>query len=83
MGYTIILHDPPKTVEMKPHLNLSSVKLPVTSRVNPYLKYIHMVEKYVYNRGAIHSLRGASPKLAFFYVSTNLSEICTQYVKLN
>ena len=57
LRYTIILHEPPKIMEMKTHLTISSVKLPVTSRVNtPYLKCIHMIEKHAYIRGVIHSL---------------------------
>ena len=41
----------------KTHLNTSTAKLPVTSRVNPsHLKYIHMVEKYAYTRGVTDSL---------------------------
>ena len=51
------VQDPHKIMVVKTHLNTSSVKLPVTSRVNPqYLKRIHMVEKYAHRRGVIHSL---------------------------
>ena len=57
MRYTTVLHGPPKITEAKTHLNTSSVKLPVTSRVNPpYLKCIYMVEKKAYSRGVIFSL---------------------------
>ena len=52
-----IVHDLPKFEDVKSLLNTSSVKLPVASRVNPpYLKCIHMVEKYVYSRGVNDSL---------------------------
>ena len=44
-------------MEVKSHLNTSSVRLPVISRVSPpYLKCIHMVEKYACSRDVIHSL---------------------------
>ena len=57
MRYTIILYDPPKIMEVKTDLNISSIKLPVTQRFKPpYLTYIYMVEKYAYSRGVIHSL---------------------------
>ena len=47
----------PKILALKTHLIISSVKLSVTTRVNPpYLHCIHMVEKYAYSRGVIHSL---------------------------
>ena len=42
-------------MEVKSCLNTSSVKLPVTSRVNPtYLKCIYMVKKYVNIRAVIY-----------------------------
>ena len=44
-------------MELSTHLNISSIKHPVTSRVNPpCVKCIHMVEKFAYSRGVIHSL---------------------------
>ena len=52
MRYTIKFYDPPKRMEVKTHLIASTVKLPVT----PWLKFIHMVEKYAYIRGVIDSL---------------------------
>ena len=57
MRYTVVLHDKLKNIEVKTHLNISSVKLPVTPRVNPpYLRSIHRVEKYTFSGGVIHSL---------------------------
>ena len=53
-----IVPDPPKTMDVNSPLNTSSLKFPVTSRINPpYLKCIHKVEIYAYIRGVIHSLK--------------------------
>ena len=66
MRYTIIWHDPPKTMEVKTHLNTSTVKLHVSSRVSPtYLKYIHMVEEYACSGGVIHSLKNNANLVAW------------------
>ena len=47
----------PKLNEVRTNLNISIVKLPVTSRVNPpNMKCLHTVEKYAYSRGVTHSL---------------------------
>ena len=55
MRYTNILHEPPKIMEEKTHLNTSTVKLPVTSRVNPpSMKNMDIVEKYDYSRCVIY-----------------------------
>ena len=57
MRYTIVLHDPPKIMEIKTDLKTSRVKFPVTARVNPaYLKCLYMVEKYAKSRVVIHSV---------------------------
>ena len=52
-----IVHDPPKTKEVKSPLYTSSVKHLAIARVNPqHLKCIHMIEKHAFSRGVIHSL---------------------------
>ena len=52
-----IVTDPPKITDVNSTLNTSSLKFPITSRVNPpYLKCIHMVEIYANSRGVNHSL---------------------------
>ena len=57
MKYTIILHDPPKIMEVKTQINTSSVKHPATSRVDqPYLKCIYMIEKNADSRNVIYSV---------------------------
>ena len=44
-------------MEVKTHLNTSSVKLSVTARVNPtYLKCIYIVGKITNSKGVIHSV---------------------------
>ena len=48
----------------KTHLITTSAKLPVTSRVHPpYLKCVHMVDKYTYSRRVIHSLTKLTNKV--------------------
>ena len=52
-----IVRDPPKIMDVNSLLSTSSLKFPVTSRVNPpYVKCIHMVGKQACSRGVIHSL---------------------------
>ena len=54
---TIIVHYPPKIIEVKTYLNTTKVKLLVASRVKlPYLKCRYMAEKYAYSRGVIFSI---------------------------
>ena len=52
-----IVPDPPKIMDVNSPLNTSTLKFPLTSRVNPpNLKCKHMVEIHAYSRGVIHSL---------------------------
>ena len=57
MRCVFIVYHPPKIMKVKSCLTTTSVKHPVTSRVNPpYLECIHIVEKYAHIRGVNHFL---------------------------
>ena len=57
MRCVFIVKHQPKIMEVKTRLYATSVKPPLTSRVNPLvLKWINMVEKYANSRDLLHSL---------------------------
>ena len=63
--------------------NVSKNLLAIVKQLNHVFIYTTFLSTFPTTDNYGCSLRGPSPNLAFFYLSTNISEIYTRYVKLN